>query len=118
MADFATYQDVQNVWRPLSQVEQENARLLLAAAAKWIRDRLPDIADGDPTAKLVSIQVTKAALIPGAFEGHSSYSKGIGPWSKSGSLINPAAVLVFTDEHKELLGIAPSGGPHWNFEDC
>ena len=118
MAAFAEPTDVESVWRPLSTQELSNASMLLDAAAQWIRGRLPDIADDDPTAKLVSIQVTKAALIPGAFEGHSSYSKGIGPWTKAGALINPAAVLVFTDEHKELLGISTTGSAYWYFEDC
>ncbi|MFC9769449.1 hypothetical protein [Rhodococcus jostii] len=118
MADFATPTEVEAVWRPLSAEETANAALLLTAAAQWIRDNTPDIADNDPAARFVSIDVVKSALLAGPFTGHASYSKTIGPWSKSGTLINPAGALQFTDVHKELLGISVTGSAHWFFGDC
>ncbi|MFD7046331.1 hypothetical protein [Rhodococcus jostii] len=118
MVAFAEPADIVSVWRPLSAQETANATLLLTAAAQWIRDNAPNVANDDPAAKYVSIDVVKSALLAGPFTGHASYSKTIGPWSKSGTLINPAGALQFTDVHKELLGISVTGSAHWFFGDC
>ncbi|WP_094980340.1 hypothetical protein [Rhodococcus pyridinivorans] len=112
---FATYRDVQDAWRPLRDAERTWAVQLLEAAARWIRRQLPNIADDDPAAKLVSISVVKSALTAGDASGYVSHSKSIGPWSKSGTLANPDGALVFTDWHKEQLGLGPTRVPHYRF---
>lgn len=43
MADFATWQDVQNRWRPLSTDEQARATVNIADASSIVRSALPDI---------------------------------------------------------------------------
>ena len=116
--NFATATEIADVWRPLSSQERANAEMLLTAAAKWIRDRTTGLADDDPAAKYVSIDVVKSALVAGPFVGHSSYSKGIGPWTKAGTLINPAGALEFTDFHREMLGLNSSPMPVGSFGDC
>lgn len=113
---FATVDDVGAGWRALSEQDRINVRLLLDAAAMWIRNRVPDIADDHPGARFVSIDVVRSAMEAGANRGMSSFSKTIGPWSKSGTLINPSGALTFTVMHRELLGIAGGvGEPLFNF---
>lgn len=115
MSAFATPDEVIGTGRPTS--EQGDAQLLLDAAARWIRRKKPDIADNDPDAHFVSIMVVRDALSPGALRGHLSYSKGIGPWSKSGTLVNPDGALRWTNDHKEMLGIPVGTMPRGRFGD-
>lgn len=106
---LATHADVALGWRTLTTAQQERATFLIAVAEAWIRDpsRRPDIVDGDPIAKHVVVEVVRTAMGPSAeFTGHTSYSKTVGPWAKSGSLAGPIGSLAFTDAQKELLGIA------------
>lgn len=115
MPAFATPTEVIGTGRPTS--EQDNAQLLLDAAARWIRRKRPGIADDDQDARFVSIMVVRDALSAGAMRGHVSYSKGIGPWSKSGTLVNPDGALRWTDDHKEMLGIPVGTMPRGRFGD-
>ncbi|MFD0450158.1 hypothetical protein ACFQZK_03890 [Rhodococcus aetherivorans] len=78
MAAFAQPSDITIGGRPLTSAQEADAQMFLDAAASWIRDRKPDIAPDDPNAKLVSIQVVKAALISEPYLGLSSYSKTVG----------------------------------------
>ncbi len=117
---LATVDEVARGWRPLDVDERADAGLLLAAAEAWIRDpsRRPDIADGDPIAKRVVLEVVRAALAPPAdFVGHISYSDGMGPFAQSGTVPTPAGMLVFTNAHADMLGIATAPTPAWYFGD-
>lgn len=116
MAAFAEPEDITLGGRSLTAAQKVEAQLLLDAAASWIRDRKPDIAPDDPNAKLVSIQVVKAALASEPYLGLSSYSKTTGEVTRSGTLAHPGQFLVFTDFHKELLGIPFRAGPAWSFK--
>ncbi|MFD6518116.1 hypothetical protein [Rhodococcus sp. NPDC060176] len=117
MNPFATTTDIENAWRTLSTTEKDWAGQLLDAAARWIyrNSTITDPLDGD--AKLVSIAVVKGALIAGEHAGHSAYSKALGPRSRSGTLTNPDAALVWADWMKEQLGIDVRGGPRGYFGD-
>lgn len=114
---FAAPDDVTIPGRPLVESERPHVQLLLDAAARWIRRRRPDIADDDPDARYVSIMVVRDAISAGKFTGHLSYSKTVGPWAKSGTLVNPDGALRWTDEHKEMLGIPTSPMPRGRFGD-
>ncbi|MGI5222176.1 hypothetical protein [Nocardia sp. CA-290969] len=103
--------------RPLTGPEREIAEQLLAAAASWIRSRLPDIAVDDPNARTVSIDVVSTAMATRAYAGHISYTRTTGPRTKSGTLTNPGGALVFDDWHKELLGISIHPAPVYYFGD-
>jgi len=115
VAAFAIPDDITFRGRPLPTWQQVDAQMMLDAAASWIRERKPDIAPDDPNAKLVSIQVVKAALASEQYLGLSSFSKTTGEVSRSGTLTNPGELLRFTDFHKELLGIPFRAGPVWSF---
>lgn len=116
MAAFAQPSDITIGGRQLTAAQEADAQMFLDAAASWIRARKPDIAPDDPNAKLVSIQVVKAALISEPYLGLSSYSKTVGEVSRSGTIANPGALLHFTDFHKELLGIPYRAAPQWSFK--
>lgn len=105
------------LWQPIPEADKPLATLLLEAAERWIREHKPDLTDDDPIARLVTFEVVRAAMISKSYAGHVAYSKGIGPWTKSGTLSNPDAVFRLTDEHYRLLGISRSGEPHWYFGD-
>lgn len=117
MIPFATTTDIENSWRNLSATEKVWAAQLLEAAARWIYRNTTITDPGDGDAKLVSIAVVKGALIAGEHAGHLSYSKALGPRSRSGTLTNPDAALVWADWMKEQLGIDIRGGPRGRFGD-
>lgn len=114
---FLTIEELGLLWQPIAEPQKPLASLLLETADGWIRTRAPHIQDDSPAAKLVVLQVVRSAMTSGTLAGHVSYSKAIGPWSKSGTLANPEGYLKFTDEHYALLGIVKSGEPHWYFGD-
>ncbi|NKT17590.1 hypothetical protein GS907_07180 [Rhodococcus hoagii] len=114
---FATPTELTENWRPLKQEESSWAGLLLEAAERWIRRKRPNIADDDPDAKIVTIAVVKNALIAGEHEGFVSFSRALGPRSKSGTLSNPDAALVWLDWMKDQLGISQSALPVATFGD-
>lgn len=103
---------------PLTSAERDIAEQLLGAAARWIRSQKPDIADGDPDAKVVCIEVVRTAMSTRAYAGHTSYSRTTGPRAKAGTLADPGGALVFSDWHKELLGISINPQPSYYFGDC
>jgi len=102
---------------PVEGPDRERATLLLQAASDRVRGMAPHVPADSAVARLVVMEVVRAAMAPGAMAGHVSYSKTIGPWSKSGTLSNPEAALRFSDEHRRLLGVSPNGQPHYRFGD-
>lgn len=112
---FVTAANLESLWRPLSGAEKEYAEILIAAASAWIRDRRPDIDSDDPAARLVVIEVVKAVLLPGQWQGYASWSKTVGERVEAATLANPTAALAFTDWHYELLGISRSARPVGHF---
>lgn len=116
---FAAVTDIESAWRTLSPTEKQWAGELLDAAERWITkpNRRPDLLGvDDPDARLVSIAVVKSALIAGEATGYTSHSRGIGPWSSSGTLVNPDGALVFTEWMREQLGISVMAGPSYTFD--
>ena len=102
---------------PLDESGRPLASLLLQAASARIREMSPGASPDSAVARLVAFEVVRSAMASGAMAGHVSYSKGIGPWTKSGTLSNPEAALRFSDEHRRLLGVSPNGQPHYRFGD-
>lgn len=104
-------------WRPLSEAEEVWAGLLLAAAAVWIREKVPGVADDSLAARVVSIDVVRTALETGKTPGHLSYSRTVGATAKSGTLAVAAGSLTWTDWHREQLGIRTRPLPVGSFGD-
>lgn len=117
MTRYAETDDIESGWRSLSPTERHWAEQLLDAAGAWISIKT-DPATLDPDmASFVSVDVVRGALAPGTQLGMASFSKTIGPWSKSGTLVNPLGHLDFTKLHKELLGLLTTSGPLWHFQE-
>ncbi|MCK8674100.1 hypothetical protein M1M07_23685 [Rhodococcus sp. HM1] len=114
MADFATPSDIFRP-RPVPADREDDVRDLIAAASNWIRTRKPEIADDDPAARVVVIQVVRAAMATEKYAGHVSYTKTVGGVTRSGTLANPGALLIFEPSHYQLLGISQAGAPSYFF---
>lgn len=114
MADFASPDDIFR-GRVRTQAAEADAEALIAAASNWIRQHKPGIADDDPAAHVVVMQVVRSAMATDKYAGHVSYSKTVGGVTRSGTLANPGALLVFEDSHYQLLGLSRTGGPSYYF---
>lgn len=98
----------------LTTQQQASVTLLLGVASKWITDRLPSIADNDPTAQLVVFEVVSNLVRYGKYAPLSSYSRMTGHRSEAGTLSVEVA-RYFTDDHKMLLGIPLRSAPMSQF---
>ncbi|NKS94622.1 hypothetical protein GS876_10355 [Rhodococcus hoagii] len=122
MAEFATADDIARGRRPLTPDEKLDVEEMIAAASQWIQDRRaengkPELPDGDPAAKQVVVQVVRTAFDRAEHAGLSSYSWTVGATSGSGTLANPGELLVFTDFHRQLLGLPLTARPAFTFGD-
>ena len=102
---------------PVDEQGRPLVELLLSAASQRIRDLAPGTPSDSSVARLVALEVVRGAMATRDRVGHVSYTKTIGPWTKSGTLSNPDAALRFSDEHYRLLGVSPNGQPHYHFGD-
>lgn len=114
---FAEVSELTEMFRPLTGREEAWADLLLQAAAVWIKEQRPGIADDSLPAKVVSLDVVRTALETGKYTGHVSYSRTVGATAKSGTLAAAAGSLTWTDWHKEQLGISVRATPVGYFGD-
>lgn len=113
---FADAGVIGSMWRPLSQAESEYAADLAEVVSAWIRSRRPGIADDDPAARVVTVEVVREALTAGARSGLSSWSTTVAHRSESGTA-DPAAVdRLITRRHRIMLGLAVTAGPAWSFK--
>lgn len=118
---FVAVAAVAAAWRALSTAEQTYAAQLLDAAGQTIRDEYRkafgvEIDEAHPAAKTVSIDLVRTAISTGAYTGHIQYGRLDGPRQKTGTLANPGGALVFTDYHRQQLGIPTTAGPQWCFD--
>lgn len=108
---FAEVTDVQSTWRTLTDVQTAYAGLLLQAAAVWIYNRLPNIDPASPAAKIVSIEVVRAALqrdqLDGVPSGKTTRGSRSDEWTnvRTATIEELAQTLVFSEYHYSLLGI-------------
>src|SRR5699024_2867248 len=116
----ATVDDLEAQWRSLSDTETARAEALLEMAAVLIGRHVtiePGSAD-ERIATQVSLEMVRAAMIPGDRQGLSSYSDTAGDVVESATLLNPAATLRFTRAQRDLFGVGPSSAPRWSFGGC
>lgn len=118
MADFldaATFAD----WakNPAWATDQLAASLLWVVS-DWIRERKPDLNDDDQAARVVSFEVTRDALMYGDFGPMSSFSRTVGPRSKSGTIDRGVVEKFITDRHRRMLGISLRAAPRGRFKRC
>jgi hypothetical protein len=113
--DVAVFAD----WfRPLSGAESEVVEPYLQVVSDWIRDRKVGVADNDAAAQVVTFEVTRDALLYGEFGTLISFSKTVGPRSKSGTFDRTAVEKFITNRHRRMLGIPVLAGPRGQFKRC
>ena len=118
MADvtpFLTASAVGTLWRPLVGTEVALADLLVASASAWIRRKiadagLPALAVDDPNAKLVVLDVVRAAIEGAAPNRARSFSRTTGQRSTSWTYDEAAKLLEWLPNHYELLGLPQDAG--------
>ena len=111
---FATVEDLEARWRPLSEDEQARADVLLADASAYIASMMSAAGASytDPDDLLesalrsVTCNVVKRAMdSPGGYTGLTQYTQGAIGYSESMSYANPNGDMYLTKAEKRLLGI-------------
>lgn len=116
-AAFATIEDLELRFRPLSQQEKGKAEALLCDASALITIELAeaglsvnkDNATQAAALKSVSCAVVRRALACGDGGSVSQTSVTTGPFSRQFTYANPTGDLYLTKQDKRLLGIPQSG---------
>lgn len=110
MSPFATREDVEARWRPLTPDEQRVASTLLDDASDMIRVRWPDtdarVTAGSLSAaslRRVVANMVKRAMMVGPLEGVDTQSQNAGPFGVSIKPSNPNANLYLSAEDVKLL---------------
>ena len=110
---FATVEDLEAEWRPLSEGEKDTARHRLSTASTLIRRMKPNIDDEvehDEVLKEVLTFVVcdmvknsmNTAEVP---SGVSQFTNSTGPFSQTMQFANPGEDLYFKKIHRRLLGL-------------
>ena len=109
---YATVEDLEARWRPLSAAEKIRASALLEDAAGDIDacSPLPDPVTTEATQarKVVSCEMVKRAMAAGVGVAVSQESQTRGPFNASVTYANPTGDLYLTKADKKRLGC---GGP-------
>ena len=106
---YATYSDLEAIWRPLSADEQEQATALLDYAAVII-DAYATIDATDEEqltrAKYVSCSMVRRAMQASESDmiGISQASATMGPFNQQATFSNPTGDLYLTGTEKGMLG--------------
>lgn len=115
MADpFATVSDLEARWRPLTPAETATATTLLDDASAQVRVECPDVDDRltatPPTLdasiprRVVCAMVKRAMLAPVDQAPMTQMQQTAGPFSQSGTFVNPTGDLYLTKTERRLLG--------------
>ncbi|WP_065962846.1 Gp19/Gp15/Gp42 family protein [Curtobacterium sp. UCD-KPL2560] len=110
MADsFASTDDLEKRWRPLTEAERDTAEVLLEDASVEVRSALArsgvTVVDAD-AAKLVVCGMVKRSMIAGdTAAGVTTTQETTGPFSRSFTYSNPTGDLYMTKREKQLLGL-------------
>ena len=113
MEPFATVDDLEAEWRPLSESEKETARHRLQTASTLIRRMKPNIdeeAENDEVLQevltFVVCDMVKASMnateVP---SGVSQFTNSTGPFSQTMQFTNQGEDLYFKKIHRRLLGL-------------
>lgn len=112
MTAFATPDDLESRWRPLTPAERATADELLSDASAILRAECSGIDaridDGrlDPAVpRMVVCAMVKRAMIAGDMAaGVSSHQQTAGPFSQSLSFVNPTGDLYLTKAERKRIG--------------
>lgn len=111
---FATVDDLQSRWHPLTEAEQTRAAALLDDASDLIRSQCPTWRNAsDKTLRRITCQVVKTAMVGQAGAGITQESGTTGPFSASYTYANPAGDLYLTRAQKHELGATRQTCTSW-----
>ena len=131
MVAFATVDDLEASWRPLSPDERVVAGTRLGEASDLIRDLLPTVDEGldSGALRVSSVRSIVCAMVRRSmdspvtgFEGFSQISQTAGPFTQALTPSNPEGNLYLTRLEKRRLGIGAQvafgvdvtgSGPAW-----
>ena len=106
---YATYQDVEARWRPLSTEEQERCSVLLDDAAAVLDSLCKVDAADDAQAELLDMvscnMVIRCMSAAADAFGVSQQSMTAGPYTQQWTYSNPSGDMYLTKMEKRLLGI-------------
>lgn len=116
---YATVEELEAYWRPLTEAEQARANTLIAIASARLRvyasrkgvaldDKFDDDEDYAATVKWVVMEAVKRAIAtPVDTPPVDNYSQSAGPYSENYRFTNPSGDLWF--KKSELLSIGLAG---------
>lgn len=106
---YATIEDLEARWRPLTSTEEDRAETLLGDAA--VRLDVECLPSDPPTEAelnarlIVSCEMVKRAIgMPTDGPMVENYQETTGPFSNSGKFLNPYGDLYLTKNDRRLLG--------------
>lgn len=119
MFDFASVSDLEERWRPLTPAEKSRAEVLLEDASAQVRVEAPGIDERitiqegatapelDPIIprRVVAEMVKRAMLASPDQPALANYQQTSGPFSQSGTFVNPTGDLYLTKTERRLLGV-------------
>lgn len=118
MGAFATVEDLERRWRPLSEDERDRANELLLDATAYLvalfENSEVEILDENETQKRNLTMVCCAMVhrimgIDDDMYGVTQYSKTAGSFTESGTAANPNGDMYLTAAEKALLGLSATG---------
>lgn len=115
---YATVTDLESLWRPLTDLEQERAGVLLDAAAVWLDAlRLPSTpATGrelDARRVVSCAMVRRSMQAPVDQAPATAATNTAGPFSHQVTYANPTGDLYVTKAEKRLLGVRQQAATVW-----
>lgn len=107
---YATVDELEARWRPLSESERERAAVLLDDAAAILdaeMERCGLTAEGrSDKLRYVSCQMVRRVMASGTDAGdYSSVSRTAGSFTEQFSLSNPSGDMYLTSNERRLLGV-------------
>nr|DAV56288.1 MAG TPA: hypothetical protein [Caudoviricetes sp.] len=114
MGAYATVEELESRWRPLSDIEEARAETRLADASMLISStckqhgvELDDKSeDGKRMLSFISCEMVKRSMMAPVDQAPmSNWSQAAGGYSESATYVNPTGDLYLTSGEKKLLGI-------------
>jgi hypothetical protein len=113
-SDYATVDDLEARWRPLSEAERARAAVLLGDASRHVRRRVPTLDDRLTAGSLDPFDVVavvagmvKRVLLAGDVEGITQASQTAGPFGEARTFANPMGNLYMTAD--DVAALSPVG---------
>ncbi|MEX3655252.1 Gp19/Gp15/Gp42 family protein [Mycolicibacterium fortuitum] len=112
MDAFATSDELENRWRPLSPSEKDRATVLLGDASVWLRAWFPDVDDRIAAgtldvvaAEMVACAMVKRAMLDSDGLASEQNQQTMGPFAFANqrAFSNPDGNLYVTARERELL---------------